>query len=94
MFLSDVGSALKRLVNYDLVRPDARYSSSLPESHSSQDIQIYEQASRLCEVGASIALGPNGVQTLRNLGLQDLAAAGYRNTDGSDHICECSTAWT
>jgi 2-polyprenyl-6-methoxyphenol hydroxylase-like FAD-dependent oxidoreductase len=34
-------------------------------------VQIYEQASELKEIGASIALGPNGLRTLERLGLDN-----------------------
>lgn len=33
------------------------------------DVQIYEKAPRLAEIGASIALGPNGLRTLEKLGV-------------------------
>jgi len=35
------------------------------------DVQIYEQATELKEIGASIALGPNGLRTLERLGLEN-----------------------
>lgn len=34
-------------------------------------ISIYEKATELKEIGASIALGPNGLRTLERLGLHD-----------------------
>jgi len=38
--------------------------------HPRINVQIYEQATELREVGASIALGPNGLRTLQRLGLE------------------------
>lgn len=35
------------------------------------DVQIYEKTSELREVGATIALGPNGMRTLERLGVTD-----------------------
>ncbi|KAE8445956.1 hypothetical protein EG329_012735 [Mollisiaceae sp. DMI_Dod_QoI] len=37
--------------------------------HPLIDVQLYEQATELKEIGASIALGPNGLRTLERLGL-------------------------
>ena len=44
------------------------------------NIQIYEQAAELREIGASIALGPNGLRTLERLGLDNAISdeVGYR----------------
>lgn len=39
--------------------------------HPLIDVTIYEKASELKAVGASIALGPNGLRTLERLGLHD-----------------------
>lgn len=39
--------------------------------HEGIDIQIYERASQLHEVGASIALGPNGMRKLEKLGVTE-----------------------
>ncbi|CZR65806.1 related to salicylate 1-monooxygenase [Phialocephala subalpina] len=39
--------------------------------HPLIDVQVYEQAPELLEIGASIALGPNGLRTLERLGLQN-----------------------
>lgn len=35
-------------------------------------VSIYEKASELKEIGASIALGPNGLRTLERLGLDSV----------------------
>ena len=41
------------------------------------DVRVYEQASALTEVGAGVALQPNGVRMLRRLGFgADAARAG------------------
>jgi salicylate hydroxylase len=46
------------------------------------EVQVYEQASALGEVGAGVALGPNGVRMLRVLGLgDDVARTGARWLD-------------
>ena len=55
------------------------------------DIQLYEQATALTEVGAGVAIQPNGVRMLRRLGLaEDLISSGarwvdpqFRRADGS-----------
>ena len=55
------------------------------------DIQLYEQATVLTEVGAGVAIEPNGVRMLRRLGLgEDLISSGarwvdpqFRRADGS-----------
>lgn len=41
------------------------------KSHPGVDVQIYERASELREIGASIALGPNGMRTLDRLGVDN-----------------------
>jgi len=46
--------------------------------HPLIDVQIYEQATELKEIGASIALGPNGLRTLQRLGLENAI---------SDEVC-------
>lgn len=35
------------------------------------DVQLYDKASALREIGASIALGPNGLRTLEKLGVEN-----------------------
>lgn len=37
--------------------------------HPRTDIQLYDKATALREIGASIALGPNGLRTLEKLGV-------------------------
>lgn len=39
------------------------------KNHPAIDVQIYEKAAELKEIGASIALGPNGMRTLERLGV-------------------------
>lgn len=39
--------------------------------HPAIDVQVYEKAPELREIGASIALGPNGMRTLERLGVDD-----------------------
>lgn len=48
------------------------------------DVQIYEAATELREIGASIALGPNGLRTLQRLGLHNAISddVGYRGPAG------------
>jgi salicylate hydroxylase len=41
------------------------------KDHPGIDLQIYERANRLQEIGASIALGPNGMRTLERLGVHE-----------------------
>lgn len=41
------------------------------QKHPGIDVQIYERASKLEEIGASIALGPNGMKTLDRLGVEN-----------------------
>ena len=41
------------------------------KGRSNIDVQIYERASELREIGASIALGPNGLRTLERLGVHN-----------------------
>jgi salicylate hydroxylase len=45
------------------------------------DVQIYERANVLLEVGATIALGPNGLRILDKLGVGDALedTVGFRN---------------
>lgn len=52
------------------------------KSHPGVDVQIYERASKLQEIGASIALGPNGLRTLERLGIHNALdeSIAFRNT--------------
>ncbi|KAI0469957.1 FAD/NAD(P)-binding domain-containing protein [Xylariaceae sp. FL0804] len=58
------------------------------QDHSGIDIQIYERATELQEVGASIALGPNGMRTLERLGAHDALddSIAFRNKSGHPMI--------
>ncbi|KAK4966145.1 hypothetical protein LTR42_011305 [Elasticomyces elasticus] len=54
------------------------------QQHDGIDVQVYERATELQEIGASIALGPNGMRTLERLGVlgaldEDVA---FRNKSG------------
>ncbi|KAK8066675.1 hypothetical protein PG997_013422 [Apiospora hydei] len=52
------------------------------------DAQIYEKTSELREVGATIALGPNGMKTLERLGVSDALdeSVAFRNETGHPMI--------
>ncbi|KAL4958693.1 uncharacterized protein BDV14DRAFT_207556 [Aspergillus stella-maris] len=52
------------------------------------DIQLYEQAPELLEIGASIALSPNGMRTLEKLGVQNALSdeVGFRGPSGIPQI--------
>ncbi|KAL4804954.1 hypothetical protein BDV18DRAFT_161353 [Aspergillus unguis] len=52
------------------------------------DIQLYEQAPELLEIGASIALSPNGMRTLEKLGVHNALSdeRGYRGSSGIPQI--------
>ncbi|KAK7431270.1 hypothetical protein QQZ08_002041 [Neonectria magnoliae] len=54
------------------------------KDHPSIDAQIYEQADELREIGASIALGPNGLRTLERLGVSNALdeSIAFRNKSG------------
>lgn len=41
------------------------------QNHPAIDVQVYEKAAELKEIGASIALGPNGMRTLERLGVHN-----------------------
>lgn len=58
------------------------------KSHPGVDIQIYEQAEELREIGASIALGPNGLRTLDRLGVTNALddSIAFRNKSGHPMI--------
>ncbi|KAH0493371.1 hypothetical protein TgHK011_000044 [Trichoderma gracile] len=52
------------------------------------DIQLFEQAPELREIGASIALSPNGLRTLEKLGVDSALSdtVGFRGPSGIPHI--------
>ncbi|KAJ5168171.1 uncharacterized protein N7482_003765 [Penicillium canariense] len=52
------------------------------------DVHIYEQAPELLEIGASIALSPNGMRTLEKLGVNNALTdeVGYRGPSGIPQI--------
>jgi salicylate hydroxylase len=58
------------------------------QKHENIDIQIYERASQLQEIGASIALGPNGMRTLERLGVHEVLDddIAFRNKSGHPMI--------
>lgn len=42
------------------------------QTHPLINVVLYDKATELKEIGASIALGPNGLRTLQRLGLDDV----------------------
>lgn len=42
------------------------------QKHAHINVVLYDKATKLREIGASIALGPNGLRTLQKLGLEDV----------------------
>ncbi|ORY56849.1 uncharacterized protein BCR38DRAFT_461454 [Pseudomassariella vexata] len=58
------------------------------QHHSNIDVQIYERAEKLQEIGASIALGPNGMRTLDKLGVHNALddSIAFRNKSRSPMI--------
>lgn len=54
------------------------------KDHPRIAVQIYEQAEELREIGASIALGPNGMRTLERLGVTNALddSVAFRNKSG------------
>lgn len=54
------------------------------KSHPAVDVKIYERATELREIGASIALGPNGMRTLDRLGVHNALddSVAFRNKSG------------
>ncbi len=52
--------------------------------HPDIDVHIYEKAKKLEEIGASIALGPNGLRTLERLGVENALhnSIAFRNQSG------------
>jgi hypothetical protein len=64
--------------------------------HPGISVRIFEQADRLREIGASIALGPNGMRTLERLGVTNALddSVAFRNTSGHPMIYRCGIAST
>jgi len=58
------------------------------KSHPAVNVQIYERAAELREIGASIALGPNGMRTLERLGVENALdeSVAFRNKSGRPMI--------
>ncbi len=54
------------------------------KSHPGVNVEIYERSSELREIGASIALGPNGMRTLERLGVNNALDddVAFRNKSG------------
>lgn len=54
------------------------------QKHDGIDIQIYERASELRDIGAKIALGPNGMRALERLGVLEALDddPAFRNRSG------------
>ncbi|KAK4542351.1 hypothetical protein LTR36_006807 [Oleoguttula mirabilis] len=54
------------------------------QKHDGIDVQLYERAHQLQEIGASIALGPNGMRTLERLGVHEALEddVAFRNKSG------------
>jgi salicylate hydroxylase len=63
------------------------------EDHPDIEVQIYEKAEKLDEIGASIALGPNGMRTLDRLGVINALddAVAFRNPSGYPMIYRYSS---
>lgn len=58
-------------------------AAALALTQAGIDVQVYEQAQRLTEVGAGVSLAPNGLRMLARLGLSDevtRAGAQHRKT--------------
>jgi hypothetical protein len=66
------------------------------KDHPGIYMRIFEQADRLREIGASIALGPNGMRTLERLGVTNALddSVAFRNTSGHPMIYRCGIAST
>ncbi|KAH6695069.1 salicylate 1-monooxygenase [Plectosphaerella plurivora] len=58
------------------------------QKHEHIDVQIYERTAELREVGATIALGPNGLRTLDRLGVHNALddSIAFRNKSGQSMI--------
>ena len=58
------------------------------QKHPNVEVRIYERATKLEEIGASIALGPNGLRTLERLGVHNALddSVAFRNISGHPMI--------
>lgn len=58
------------------------------QKHEHIDVHIYERTAELREIGATIALGPNGLRTLDRLGVQNALddSIAFRNKSGQSMI--------
>ena len=52
--------------------------------HPGVDVDVYERTAKLREIGASIALGPNGMRTLDRIGVYNALddSIAFRNKSG------------
>ncbi|KAF5622937.1 monooxygenase FAD-binding protein [Fusarium sp. NRRL 52700] len=53
--------------------------------HPNVNVQVYERAPEFKEIGASIALGPNGLRTLDRLGVENALAEGFAQRQKSGY---------
>ncbi|ENH69568.1 Salicylate hydroxylase [Fusarium oxysporum f. sp. cubense race 1] len=53
--------------------------------HPNVNVQVYERAPEFKEIGASIALGPNGLRTLDRLGVQNALVEGFAQRQKSGY---------
>jgi salicylate hydroxylase len=61
-------------------RRSCRIAAAIAIARNEFDVQVFEQARDLREVGAGISITPNGVKVLRALGLEDaLRARGFES---------------
>jgi salicylate hydroxylase len=54
------------------------------KDHPDIEVHLYEKQTKLQEIGASIALGPNGMRTLERLGVHNALddSVAFRNRSG------------
>lgn len=64
------------------------------QQHPDIEVRIYERALKLEEIGASIALGPNGLRTLERLGVHNALddSIAFRNKSGHPMIYRYDSA--
>ncbi|KAF4500917.1 Monooxygenase, FAD-binding [Fusarium agapanthi] len=53
--------------------------------HLNVNVQVYERTPEFKEIGASIALGPNGLRTLDRLGVENALAEGFAQRQKSEY---------